>query len=78
MSGFLLDTNVPSELTKPEPESRVRDWVNAPTNGSLYLLCFRKAGGERSWNSGLNSNPFPCLAAESRQSLKARVTAGAS
>jgi predicted nucleic acid-binding protein len=37
MSGFLLDTNVPSELTKPVPESRVRDWVNAQSNDSLYL-----------------------------------------
>jgi predicted nucleic acid-binding protein len=37
MSGFLLDTNTPSELTKPVPESRVRDWVNAQDNGSLYL-----------------------------------------
>jgi len=37
MSGFLLDTNVPSELTKPRPESRVRDWVDAQDNASLYL-----------------------------------------
>jgi predicted nucleic acid-binding protein len=36
-AGFLVDTNVPSELTKPMPDVRVRDWVNAQDNGSLYL-----------------------------------------
>ena len=38
MNGrFLLDTNVPSELTKPMPNSWVRDWVDAQDNASLYL-----------------------------------------
>ena len=37
MSGFLLDTNIPSELTGPMPDSRVGDWVNAQDNASLYL-----------------------------------------
>ena len=37
MSGFLLDTNVPSELTKPLPEPRVREWVAAQDNATLYL-----------------------------------------
>ena len=37
MSGFLLDTNIPSELTRPMPDSRVRDWVRAQDNASLYL-----------------------------------------
>jgi predicted nucleic acid-binding protein len=35
--GFLLDTNVPSELTKPAPDVRVRDWVHEQDNPSLYL-----------------------------------------
>ena len=35
--GFLLDTNVPSELTRPVPDIRVRDWVDAQDNSSLYL-----------------------------------------
>lgn len=35
--GFLLDTNVPSELTRPVPDVRVRDWVDAQDNSSLYL-----------------------------------------
>lgn len=36
MSGFLLDTNVPSELTRPVPDPRVRGWV-AAQDTSLYL-----------------------------------------
>jgi toxin FitB len=35
--GFLLDTNVPSELTRPMPDSRVVNWVEAQDNASLYL-----------------------------------------
>ena len=37
MSGFLLDTNIPSELTKPMPEPRVVAWVDAQDNAALYL-----------------------------------------
>ena len=37
MSGFLLDTNIPSELTKPMPEPRVSAWVDAQDNASLFL-----------------------------------------
>jgi toxin FitB len=36
-AGFLLDTNVPSELTRPFPDVRVVDWVNAQDNASLSL-----------------------------------------
>jgi predicted nucleic acid-binding protein len=35
--GFLVDTNVPSELTRPSPDVRVRDWVDAQDNASLHL-----------------------------------------
>ncbi len=35
--GFLLDTNVPSELTRPLPDERVVAWVNAQDSSSLYL-----------------------------------------
>jgi len=37
VSGFLLDTNIPSELTRPMPDVRVRGWVAAQDNVSLYL-----------------------------------------
>ena len=36
MSGFLLDTNIPSELTKPNPDPRVTSWVASQDN-TLYL-----------------------------------------
>jgi predicted nucleic acid-binding protein len=35
--GFLLDTNVPSELTKPMPDRAVKSWVNAQDNLALHF-----------------------------------------
>jgi predicted nucleic acid-binding protein len=35
--GFLLDTNIPSELMRPHPEPRVKDWVAAQDIGTLFL-----------------------------------------
>lgn len=37
MSGFLLDTNVISELVKRRPEARVVRWVEAADERLLYL-----------------------------------------
>lgn len=37
MSGFLLDTNVISELVRPKPEPRVAAWIEATDEGLLYL-----------------------------------------
>ena len=37
MSGFLLDTNVISELVKPKPDSRVTAWVDSVDENLLYL-----------------------------------------
>jgi tRNA(fMet)-specific endonuclease VapC len=37
VSGFLLDTNIPSELTRPMPDIHVTGWVAAQDNASLYL-----------------------------------------
>lgn len=41
MSGFLLDTNVISELVKPKPELKVTRWIDATDESLLYLsvLC---------------------------------------
>ena len=36
-SGFLLDTNVVSELMKPRPSRRVADWVESTPEELLYL-----------------------------------------
>ena len=37
MSGFLLDTNIPSELIRTRPDPHVRNWVYAKEERSLYL-----------------------------------------
>ena len=37
MSGFLLDTNIPSETLRPAPESRVVDWLRTQSKDSQFL-----------------------------------------
>ncbi|HVI70623.1 MAG TPA: type II toxin-antitoxin system VapC family toxin [Pyrinomonadaceae bacterium] len=37
MSGFLLDTNVISELIKPRPEANVTTWIERIDESLLYL-----------------------------------------
>ena len=37
MSGFLLDTNVPSELVRPQPEPKVKTWVAAKALDTLFI-----------------------------------------
>lgn len=37
MSGFLLDTNVISELVKPRPDVNVTAWIEATDESLLYL-----------------------------------------
>ena len=37
MSGFLLDTNVISELVKAKPEPRVTNWIETTEETLLYL-----------------------------------------
>jgi len=37
VSGFLLDTNIPSELIRSRPDARVAKWVYAQDEQSLYL-----------------------------------------
>jgi len=37
MSGFLLDTNVISELIKPKPERLVTAWIEATVTNYLLL-----------------------------------------
>ena len=53
MSGFLLDTNVVSELIKPKPEPRVAAWVEA-TEESLFRLSVLTLGEIR---KGIDSLP---------------------
>jgi predicted nucleic acid-binding protein len=37
VSGFLLDTNIPSELIRTRPDPRVEKWVYAQDEQSLHL-----------------------------------------
>jgi predicted nucleic acid-binding protein len=37
MGGFLLDTNVTSELIRPEPDPTVKAWVAAQTLDALFI-----------------------------------------
>lgn len=37
MSGFLLDTNIPSELIRTQPEPRVAQWVRSQEDRTLFL-----------------------------------------
>jgi len=37
VSGFLLDTNIISELVKPKPEANVTDWIENTDESLLYL-----------------------------------------
>jgi tRNA(fMet)-specific endonuclease VapC len=37
MSGFLLDTNLPSETIRLRPEPRVTDWIARQANDALFL-----------------------------------------
>lgn len=37
MTGFLLDTNVPSELIRPRPDPKVTDWLAAQRLDSLFV-----------------------------------------
>lgn len=37
MNGYLLDTNVPSELIRPQPEPKVKAWVAAQSLDGMFL-----------------------------------------
>ena len=37
MSGFLLDTNVPSEFRSPRPEPRVVRWLDSVDEDSIFI-----------------------------------------
>jgi len=39
MSGFLLDTNIPSELVRPRPEPKVVTWVASHNLETLFISC---------------------------------------
>lgn len=51
MNGFLLDTNIPSELMRPRPEPRVEAWLAAQRIEGLFLSVISL--GE--WESGFTA-----------------------
>ncbi len=76
MSGFLLDTNIPSELVRPEPEPKVTSWVAAQALDLLFIsavsfgeirkgLVLREPGKRRAeleaWIEGDLSVLFPVV-----------------
>jgi hypothetical protein len=60
MSGFLLDTNVISEVVRPRPEPLVLEWLEAADESVLYLSVLTLERFERASrfcrkaNAGLN------------------------
>ncbi len=37
MSGFLLDTNIPSEILRPLPDGSVAGWLKRQANETLFV-----------------------------------------
>jgi predicted nucleic acid-binding protein len=37
MSGFLLDTNIPSEMLRPRPDANVEAWLKRQANETLFI-----------------------------------------
>lgn len=37
MTGFLLDTNIPSEMTRPQPQASVIQWLDDADDEQLYF-----------------------------------------
>jgi toxin FitB len=37
VTGFLLDTNIPSEFRNPRPEPRVVEWVDSVAEDSVFI-----------------------------------------
>ena len=37
MKGFLLDTNIPSEMTRPHPQPSVTEWLDDADDDQLYF-----------------------------------------
>lgn len=56
MNGFLLDTNILSELIKPKPEPRVLHWI-AATDEDLLFLSVLTLGEIRRGIAGLRAGP---------------------
>ena len=71
MNGFLLDTNVPSEPIRPQPDANVQPWLAAQRLDHLWISAvgfreFRKgielrSQGKRRMELGSKKISPPCL-----------------
>ncbi len=69
MSGFLLDTNVLSELIRPKPEPKVVHWISA-TDEELMFLSVLTIGEIR---KGISLHPDPAKRVKLESFLAADV-----
>jgi len=59
MNGFLLDTNVPSELIRIKPDPRVAQWLRDADDHTLYLSVISVGRFERASQFIRKSNGAP-------------------
>lgn len=67
--GFLLDTNVPSELTRPQPDPRVAQWLE-DTDDDLMHISVITIGEVR---KGITVHPEPHRRADLQQWLETEL-----
>ena len=77
MRGWLLDTNVVSELRKPRPDRRVAAWVDAQVEQDVFLsrvtLAEVRAGVERMADIARRSDLQAWLDTELRRRFASRI-----
>ena len=61
MNGFLLDTNVISELVKPRPEANVTAWIEGTGESLLYLSVLTLGEIRRGIAVLLNPDSIPSM-----------------
>jgi len=90
MTGFLLDTNVPSELTRPQSDPQVEKWLDDADDEQLFLSVVSlgeiskdsrscpRANGASSYSNGSRTHCAHGLTVEYYRSPSASPNAGAS
>jgi len=56
---IIVDTNVVSELLRPEPEPRVERWLSQQDGQSVYLTAISEASFVMAWPSCLRGSGAP-------------------
>lgn len=77
MSGFLLDTNIISNLLKPRPDAALRSWIDTRDEESLYLsvltLGEMRQGIEMAASDGRKRSKLETALADFRARFTGRV-----